>query len=281
MTPPAGKVYLIGAGPGEFVMTTAATGYDPKALAVGRTVLHATGAEDVILFGSRARGDYREDSDIDLLLVCNSPKDYALRVKVRDSAKATASVLYGGPVGVDLIWVSSEEFDLMRRSHNHVTAVAVEEGINMSGESARIEDGDRSNEWTVTNQRCRHSRAHLRSMRRSVEDQEIDIIVGQQAQQALEHAMKALISACGLRYRRLHDLVAIENDMRQADQGFRQTLESPLHQLNEYGGSERYAEPEEPLGDHNQLYLQVESDVQRIFQRIAELTGRDPWQDQP
>ena len=42
-------------------MTTAAPKYDPKALAVGRApqVLHETGAEDVILFGSRARGDYR------------------------------------------------------------------------------------------------------------------------------------------------------------------------------------------------------------------------------
>ena len=262
-------------------MTTAAPKYDPKALAVGRAVLHETGAEDVILFGSRARGDYRENSDIDLLLIHCGPKDHQFRVRVKDNAKSAAEVLYGSPVGVDLIWFSPEEFDRRRRSHNHVTAVAVEEGINMSGESARIEDGDRANEWTVTSQRCRHSRAHLRSMRRSIEDREIDIIVGQQAQQALEHAMKALISACGHRYRRLHDLLAVEIDMRQADYGFRQKLESPLRQLNEYGGSERYYEPEDPLGDHSQLYRQVEGDIQRIFQRVTELTGRDPWQEQP
>ncbi len=262
-------------------MTTAAVKYDAKALAVGQAVLRETGAEDVILFGSRARGDYREDSDIDLLLIHSSPKDYQLRAKVKDSAKATAAALYGSPIGVDLIWFSPEEFDRMRRSHNHVTAIAAEEGINMGGESASIEDGDRSSEWTVTNQRCRHARAHLRSMRRSIEDQEIDIIVGQQAQQALEHAMKALISASGRRYRRLHDLLAIERDMRQAGHGFTQRLESPLKQLNEYGGSERYYEPDESLGDHNELYRQVESDVQRIFRRITELTGRDPWQEQP
>ena len=279
MTPPTGKVHLIDAGPGDPALLTAK--YDARALAVGRAVLRETGAEDVILFGSRARGDYRDDSDIDLLLIHSGPKDYEFRAMAKDSAKSMASALYGSPVGVDLIWFSPEEFDRMRRSLNHVTAVAAEEGINMSGESAGIGDGDRSNEWTVTNQRCRHARAHLRSLRRSIDDREIDIIVGQQAQQALEHAMKALISACGRRYRRLHDLLAIESDMRQADPEFRLTLESPLRQLNEYGGSERYYEPEEPLGDHSQLYRQVESDVTRIFQRIAELTGLDPWQEQP
>ena len=262
-------------------MTTAAAKYDPKALAVGQAVLRETEAEDVILFGSRARGDYREDSDIDLLLIHSGMKNYELRAKVKDSAKEMATTLYGSPVGVDLIWFSPEEFDRMRRSHNHVTAVATEEGVNMEGESPSIEDGDRSNEWMVTSQRCRHTRAHLRSMRRSVEDQEIDIIVGQQAQQTLEHAMKALISANGRRYRRLHDLLAIERDMRQADHGFAQVLESPLQQLNEYGGSERYYEPDKPLGDQNELYRQVVSDVQLIFARIAELTGRDPWQEQP
>ncbi len=262
-------------------MTTAAVKYDPKALAVGQAVLRETGAEDVILFGSRARGDYREDSDIDLLLIQPGPNDYEIRAQVKDSAKSTAAALYGNPIGVDLVWFSPEEFDRMRRSHNHVTAVATEEGINMEGESASIEDGDRSNEWVVTGQRCRHARAHLRSMRTLIEDQEIDIIVGQHAQQSLEHAMKALISASGRRYRRLHDLIAIERDMRQADYGFTRPMESPLEQLNEYGGSERYYEPDKPLGDHNDLYRKVESDVTHIFRRVAELTGKDPWQEQP
>ncbi len=87
--------------------------------------------------------------------------------------------------------------------------------------------------------------------------------------------MKALISAGGHRYRRLHDLLAIERDMRQADSRFAPPLEFPLRQLDEYGGSERYCESNEPLGGHNELHSQVRRDVQRIFQRVAELTGRD------
>ena len=39
--------------------------------------------------------------------------------------------------------------------------------------------------------------------------------------------------------------------------------------------------PYAPLGDHGELYRHVESDITQIFQRITELSGRDPWQEQP
>ena len=265
-------------------MTTATAKYDPKALAVGQAVLRETEAEDVILFGSRARGDYREDSDIDLLLIHSGPKNYELQAEVEDSAKATTATLYGSPVGVDLIWFLPGEFDRMRRSVNSVAAIAAEEGINTEGESASLGDGDRSNEWTVTNKRCRYARTHLRSMRRSIEDKEIDIIVGQQAHQVMEHAMKALISAGGRRYPHHHELFDFERAMRRAAPEFTHPLEAPLevlNELNDYGRGLKYDAPYAPLADGNELYRKVESDVQRIFRRIAELTGRDPWQEQP
>jgi predicted nucleotidyltransferase len=266
-------------------MTTEAAKYDPRALAVGQAVLRETGAEDVILFGSRARGDYREDSDIDLLLIHPGPKDYELRAKVKDSTKSTAAALYGCPVGVDLLWFSPEEFDRMRRSHNHVTAIAAEEGIAMDGQSAQEEHqndgGDYSAELNITEQRCYHVRAHLRTLRRAIEDREVALMVGQQAHQVMEHAMKGLISASGLRYPRHHELFDLERQMRRADPGFTYPLESPLRVLNDYAGGLRYDAPYAPLGDHNELYRQVEGDVQQIFRRIAELTSMDPWQEQP
>ena len=43
--------------------------YDRRALAVAQAAYDAVAPETVILFGSRARGDYRADSDIDLLLI--------------------------------------------------------------------------------------------------------------------------------------------------------------------------------------------------------------------
>ena len=258
--------------------------FDRRALQVGRFVLAETGADDVILFGSRARGDYRDDSDIDLLLIHSCPNDHESRVKAKDSAKATAAVLYGSLVGVDLVWFSRKEFDQMRRSHNHVTAIAAQEGISMegcpAGEEYRNDTEDFSGELDITEQRCYHARSHLRMLRRTVADEEIMLMAGQQAHQAIEHALKALISAAGQRYPHHHELLDLERVVRWADPEFSAAMESPLDALNDYGGGLKYDAPYAPLGDHDELLRRVEGDVLRIFQRVSALTGRDPWQDQ-
>ena len=265
-------------------MTTAAVKYDKRALTVARAVLRETGAQDVILFGSRARGDYREDSDIDLLLIHSGWQDGDVKKKAH-IAWEMAESFYGIRIPVDVVGFTPKEFHHIRHSINSVAAIAAEEGFTMDGQPARNiysnDDEDYSNEWTNTANRCYHARAHLRMVRRIVEDGEISLMVGQQAHQALEHAMKALISAGGRRYPHHHELLGLEIAMRRADPAFTHPLESPLKALNDYGGGLKYDAPYALLGDHSELYRQVESDISQIFQRIAELTGRDPWQEQP
>ncbi len=201
----AGKVYLADASPGQ---------YDGNALAVGQAVLRDTAAEDVILFGSRARGDYHKDSDLDILLVHPRWQDDEIRDKARRAADAKVKALYGMFVPVDFIWFTPEEFDRMRRSINSVAAIASEEGITMDGRPAGDEypndDEDYSAEWSVTDQRCYHTRSHLHALRVIIDNRGTGIMVGQQAHQTLEHAMKALISARINRYPHHHDLVDME-----------------------------------------------------------------------
>ncbi len=263
-------------------------GYDNNALAVGQAVLRETGAQDVILFGSRARGDYRKDSDIDLLLVHQSilylDGDYdAVRDKFRRDAETKAQALYGMPVSVDLCWFTPDEFDRMRRSRNDVSAIAAEEGITMNGgpASEQYPNADYSDEWNTTTERLYHARTHLRGLSDGVQLGQPDLLVGQQAQQSLEHAIKALISASGHRYQRIHDLEELERDMRRAAPGFTYMLQSPLRLLSGYAGGEIYRRrPGPSLGNHTELRRQVETDVQQIVQRIATLTGKDPWLEQ-
>ena len=258
-------------------------GYDRNALVLGQAVLRDTSAETVILFGSRARGDYREDSDIDLLLVHPDSLDSEIRDRARNAVAAKVEALYGQRMPIDFVWFTPKEFEQLRLSINSVVAIAIEEGITMSGEPASDEyrnEGDSSNEWTVTDQRCYHTRAHLRILRRAIEDEEISLMIGQQAHQALEHAIKGLISASGRRYPHHHNLEDLEREMRRFDPEFTHPLESPLKALNDYSGGLKYDGPYAPLGDQNGLYRLVRSDVARIFQRIASLTGRDPWPDQ-
>ena len=47
-------------------------------------------------------------------------------------------------------------------------------------------------------------------LRTAIDSGQAGIMVGQQAHQTLEHAMKALISASGRRYPHHHDLVDLE-----------------------------------------------------------------------
>jgi HEPN domain-containing protein len=265
--------------------------YDRSALLVGQAVLAETGAENVILFGSRARGDYREDSDIDLLLIqsdplCFDPENNKARERFDRIAVSKASSIYGIPVIVQLVWYSREEFQRFRRSHNHVTAIASREGINMDGGPASEQfpdEGDYTEEWSVTLDRCYHARTHLQGLTALVQSGQPDLLLGQQAQQSLEHAIKGLISANGRQYRHLHDLVELERDMHRADPGFSYRLSSPLESLSKYAGGDIYRRGREdnPLGDSNTLLQNVQEDVRQIFQRITELTDSDPCQDRP
>jgi hypothetical protein len=61
--------------------------------------------ERIILFGSVARGDYREDSDVDLLVVTGSD-----RMSLQsDLAQEAVDVLLGDEVVVSPLVVSAEE----------------------------------------------------------------------------------------------------------------------------------------------------------------------------
>lgn|GEM_PF-6510803 len=55
-----------------FPMVTPAIDHDEHACRTAQVVVQVDGIEQVILFGSRARGDHRSDSDLDLLVVYES-----------------------------------------------------------------------------------------------------------------------------------------------------------------------------------------------------------------
>jgi uncharacterized protein len=78
--------------------------------------------ERIILFGSYARGDAREDSDVDLLLV--APTDLPLQERfpvVRD-------LLADFPASFDVFWKTPEEYRRWRNVVNHVVYFAEKYG---------------------------------------------------------------------------------------------------------------------------------------------------------
>ena len=263
-------------------MTVAAG--DSRSLAVARAASDAGKPALTILYGSRARGDYEDaTSDIDILMMQENPPSSGQKASARQAAIRSAKAHYGREVEVQIVWYTAEEFERNRRTVNHLVARALDEGIIMSHDSDtyanRYQDGsenDHTYEWTVTEQRVRHAEIHLETFRliHASEDLAlVDRMAGKNGQEALEHALKGLISANNARYARTHLLTQLVDQVEAADPefSFRPSLDYTV--LEQYAGHDDYYEPERLITDVADYFTAITNDVQRLLARIREITG--------
>ena len=89
---------------------------------VVRRIIAVADPLQIILFGSRARGDFREDSDVDVAVVLDVPEE-----EVR--AILPVSVLRGIKMEVTLIAVSKAKFDLHKPWLNSIYNYIDREGV--------------------------------------------------------------------------------------------------------------------------------------------------------
>lgn len=89
-------------------------------------VVEEVDPERVILFGSRARGEEREESDVDLVVVESEPFD-GTRSRHKEMVRLY-KVLADFPVSADILVYTRDEVDYWRDSLNHVLARALREG---------------------------------------------------------------------------------------------------------------------------------------------------------
>ena len=188
--------------------------YDSRALQVARLVQQREQPELTILFGSRARGDYDElESDIDVMLVqaVEPTPDRAAAAKC--AAERDTTDIYGRDVRVELIWRTLGEFRYNRRYVNSIETQAVKQGVVMTLDpglycSSDYEDEETGfdHDWSIYDQRLRHAEQHLDAFIFLSDNNMPDLVIGQQAQNALEHGMKALLEAHRAPYRRIHNL---------------------------------------------------------------------------
>ena len=87
-----------------------------------RCLVDAIDPDRIILFGSRARGDHRPDSDVDLIVI-KASDDPPGRRDVR--AYRALSRL---PIPKDVLWYTPEEVKDWAEVRNHVISRALREG---------------------------------------------------------------------------------------------------------------------------------------------------------
>ena len=262
-----------------------AAGPDPCAVAVARRFRAAIDAEAVILFGSRSRGDWRPQSDIDLLVIARELPSPEAAYAGEKKASAIAAELYSGGIGIDFVYMSRADYERKsRRSLNSVARHARREGVIMPRDPADFVDPlpeepetDLSEEYAERERRLGDANMHYLAMHSLLDAGMTDKNVVYQSHQALEHGMKALISALGYAYEPNHRLDLQAAAIRQYDPGTDWLFASDLVQLNNFAGGSRYGPLLTPVRDFAAMANAVTEDLTRLYRRIGELAGGETW----
>jgi hypothetical protein len=199
----------------------------------------------VILFGSRARGDHRPTSDVDLLVIYRKENSTPTS-RIKRAIKAYFTE-HPPELDVDIIPMEKEKVEYSRRAKNHVSAQALWDGIIMSDEkldfSNQYQD-DYPDSWPDVKDRISATYRQLSSFEilfNHPDGAQEDY--GFHAQQAVENAMKAWMSASEIDYRLNHDLQAAA-ELLLNDPAESQTLAAQqLHILMDYT---KFEDPEHP-----------------------------------
>ena len=243
---------------------------DGRAVAVAQAIYGAARPRRLILFGSRARGDHREDSDIDILIVTDEPPAESHKEKVSAAAERCAADQYQRPVPVQLVWNTAAEYRQRRRTVNHLVARALDDGVLMPENLADFDDpaeDDYSYEWTVTSERVRNAEQHLDTFQLLAEGGRSDRMLGKNAQEGMEHALKAVISAAGARYERTHNLHRLLQQARDADPELNFVPRSDFRALLQYCGSDDYYPPKDPMTNSPTYREDVVADLTILLER--------------
>ncbi len=253
---------------------TTHTAPDSNACAVARAVGEAVHPDRVILFGSRARGDYRTDSDIDLLIITDS--DSTDEQTYRDTSAAAhrkVDELYGDLIGVDLVHLSEKAFHDGRRSRNHVAGQAVRDGLDGNGDKVHYKNPEPSN-WPDIRQRIANARRCLQDLEVLVESpRSSQELIGFTAQQALENALKGWISALDSDYGNTHNLTDLASIVRWHPAENDTPAGEKLAWLTGYAVRYRYSDPQVVIEDRVALLSAVTETVEAIIARIRALSA--------
>ena len=249
---------------------------DPDAVAVAWSVYEQVQPLQAYLFGSRARGDYDNQSDIDLAVITVEPVSEDGRLIIDRIAERAAIALHPDSPKADASFFTVEEFACERVKKNTLANSIAKEGtLIMNGNAAgcNAEREEETINWDDV-------AARVKSAQEAVIDLDVladsarssDRMVGYMVQQGLEHAYKALIAAHGERYpaggRDGHNLRILIARVQETMGPEFQVPGAPWQSLTTYAGAGRYQEEQPPLGDRQRLFREISAAVAAIIDHI-------------
>ena len=260
--------------------TPVKTGYDPRAKSVAEAVYAAVRPIAVILFGSRARGDYRDDSDVDLLVIVpdEGAEDWKESYMAAcQSASAQSRAVYGDLlISVDVVRMAADRFADCRRAPNHVAGQAARDGVVVS-QQPLPGGGQPPTNWPDIRQRFIAATRNLHGLDVSIEAASMpQEIIGFLGQQAVENALKGWISALDDRYGTTHNLSELAAIIRKHPAENDTPAGEALSWLTSYAVVYRYSEAKVQMDDPSVLYARVADLVDGVAARVQALTGRTP-----
>ena len=223
---------------------------DSIGLAAAQAAQKAAWPAVVIFFGSRARGDWQEHSDIDLLVIAED------KTKARRAAAAAQAAINEwerenrSGLHVDIIPLTRQEFERCRRAKQHIAGQADTYGVVMSGTPLPPLSGQEDeypDHWPATVNRIRNAEVWLRDYNEMVDANHWhQALMGMAAQQAVENALKGVLSCLNAATGYSHQLL----DTWQKLQGLAQFQEQAAPELLAAGAALfaylQYPDPNRP-----------------------------------
>ena len=257
--------------------------YDDKAILVARAIAKIATPDDIFLFGSRARGDWDDTSDIDIFTIADA--DPATKERYRRALKAGQSravELYGHPIKIDLVRYTPADFERFRTARTHLTYHALKDGISMNCEPAagsdRYPEVDPDNRPDVEQRFTNYQRQILAA--ESLLEQGLGYEeVGQQLQRCLENAYQGFLAyleyddSAGNDWRRTHSLAALQAAICTLPVGQRILGDADFAFLDEYAIDAPYEGVQEPLPDEYLVLESIRSTVSNMMAFIAADSG--------
>ena len=243
---------------------------DPKALATARELALLIPNDAMMLFGSRARGDHRPDSDIDLLLLDGTGKESKednKQTRLQEAGNQAAARIYGQDPHpeVQVVPMRTCTYQRTKHSRNFLAGHIATDMVLAEGDPQRWNrnPGDFSAEPIFARRNAVEAlkaTTILNEWRVKYPDEEDDLVL--KAQEALSRAHDAIASRAGLTIRRDESIQSIRSRLRRKGLNLPRTL-IQIQQYNWFDRKDRRTYP--PIAYNPRITSVVRKDVEQVL----------------